>query len=191
MELEKVATDGLASRQGGHEFFLHAKGVEPKIGKGAPHETLHEVLIHLGVVEDGVGDVFVFVGECDEALREPDEVEDGVDKHEPVDISLTLEVLKVHLHGHVHCHTCRHIAVEVNFGGKTKRRRFSPAAVVGVVAEWARRKFKLDPASASEYVLQVCGTTTQPRSDEHLGKLVNAPVCSLCFNLVKEVSPQG
>jgi hypothetical protein len=40
-------------------------------------------------------------------------------------------------------------------------------------------------------VLQFCGTTTQPRSDEHLGKLVDAPVCSLCFNLVKEVSPQG
>ena len=59
------------------------------------------------------------------------------------------------------------------------------------MTEWARHKFKLDPASAKEYVLQICGTTTQPRSDEHLGKLVAAPVCSLCFDLVKEVSPQG
>lgn len=173
------------------EHYLHAKGMEPKIGKGASHETLHEVLIRFGMIEDGAGDIFAFVGECNEALREPDNVEDGVDKHEPVDISLTLEVLEVHRHHHVHCHKCRHIAVEVNFGGKTKRHRFSPATTVGVVTEWARRKFKLDPEAAKEYVLQICGTTTQPRSDEHLGKLVGAPVCSICFDLIKEVSPQG
>ena len=101
------------------EHYLHAKGMEPKIGKGASHETLHEVLIRFGMIEDGAGDIFAFVGECNEALREPDDVEDGVDKHEPVDISLTLEVLEVHRHHHVHCHKCRHIAVEVNFGGKT------------------------------------------------------------------------
>jgi hypothetical protein len=192
MTMEKVAADDLAARHGSdHEFFLHANDAEPKIGKGAPHETLREVLIRVGIIEDGGGNTLVFVGECDVALRESDEIEDGVDKHEPVDISLTLEVLEVHRHRHVHCHTCRHIAVEVNFGGKTKRHHFSPATTVGVVTEWARRKFKLDPESASEYVLQICGTTTQPRSDEHLGKLVDAPVCSLCFNLVKEVSPQG
>jgi hypothetical protein len=62
---------------------------------------------------------------------------------------------------------------------------------VGTVAEWARKKFHLDAATAHEYVLQLCNTTDQPRPDKHLGELVDAPQCSICFNLVKEVTPQG
>ncbi|MFZ3327502.1 MAG: hypothetical protein WA231_17175 [Methylocella sp.] len=82
--------------------------------------------------------------------------------------------------------------VEVNFGGKTKRHKFSPATTIAVVTEWARKKFpNLDAAAAAEYVLQICGTTAQPRSDEHLGELVAAATCSICFDLVKEVTPQG
>jgi hypothetical protein len=85
-----------------------------------------------------------------------------------------------------------HVAVELNFGGKTKRRRFSPATTVGVVTEWARKKFRnLDPAAVAEYVSEICGTSTQPRPTEHLGELVCATTCSICFNLVKEVTPQG
>jgi hypothetical protein len=92
----------------------------------------------------------------------------------------------------VHRHHCRHVAVDVNFGGKTKRHKFSPATTVGVVTQWARKKFhNLDPAAAAEYVLQIVGTSTQPRSDEHLGELVGQTTCSICFDLVKEVTPQG
>jgi hypothetical protein len=58
------------------------------------------------------------------------------------------------------------------------------------VTKWARRKFRIDNAVASEYVLQICGTTEVPRSDVHLGELVKNK-CSLCFHLVKEVTPQG
>ncbi|MGB8840128.1 MAG: hypothetical protein WCC64_03570, partial [Aliidongia sp.] len=95
-------------------------------------------------------------------------------------------------HRHVHCHHCWHVVVEVNFGGKTKRHKFSPATTIAVVTEWARKKFpNLDAAAAAEYVLQICGTTAQPRSDEHLGELVAAATCSICFDLVKEVTPQG
>lgn len=92
----------------------------------------------------------------------------------------------------MHCHHCWHVVVEVNFGGKTKRHKFSPATTIAVVTEWARKKFpNLDAAAAAEYVLQICGTTAQPRSDEHLGELVAAATCSICFDLVKEVTPQG
>jgi hypothetical protein len=79
----------------------------------------------------------------------------------------------------------------VNFSKDTKRHKFSPNTTVGVATDWARRKFHLDPAVAAEYVLQLCGATVQPRSDEHLGDLVHGDGCSLCFDLVKELTPKG
>ena len=91
----------------------------------------------------------------------------------------------------MHFHRCRHAEVEVNFGAKTKRRKFSPATTIGVVTQWARRKFHLDAAAASEYVLRLCNSTEQPRSDKHLGELVAPPTCFICFDLVAEVTPQG
>ena len=42
----------------------------------------------------------------------------------------------------------------------------------------------------ADYVLRACGTNEQPRSDTYLGELAPA-TCSLCFDLVKEVTPQG
>jgi hypothetical protein len=171
------------------EHFHHGQGIKPSAVTAASTATLREVLIRLGPLEDGI---FVFVGECEEALKEPADVEDGVDEHAPVDIDLTLEVLEIVRHRHVHRHNCRHVAVEVNFGGDTKRHKFSPATTIGAVTQWARKKFpKLDPHAAAEYVLQIVGTSTQPRSDEHLGELVPKTTCSICFDLVKEVTPQG
>lgn len=173
------------------EVFVHSQGAKPKAVDAAPTEVLREVLIRSGFIKEGDEDILVFVGECEEALAEDIDVEDGADEHAPVDVSLTLEVIKLKHHDHVHCHRCRHIAVEANFSGKTKRRKFSPASTIGVVTQWARRKFKLEPASAAEYVLQICDSTKQPRPDTHLGELVEAPNCSICFDLVKEITPQG
>jgi hypothetical protein len=174
------------------EFFLHCRGAKPKVVSAAVDETLRGALVRAGIIQEGESDVLVFVGESQEALAEPDELEDGADEHAPADASLTLEALGIgHRHRHVHCHTCRHIATGINFGGKTKRHKFSPATTVGVVTQWARRKFRLDPAAAAEYVLQLCGTTEQPRSDTHLGELAERGTCSLCFDLVKEITPQG
>lgn len=173
------------------EHFLHGQGVKPQVATAALGDTLRNVLIRLKMIPEGKDETFVFVGECEEALKEPDDVEDGADRHAPVDIDLSLEALEIRRHRHVHCHRCRHVAVQVNFGGKTKRHRFSPATTVGVATQWARRKLHLDPAAAAEYVLQLCGTTIHPRSDQHLGELVTATTCSICFDLVKEVTPQG
>lgn len=173
------------------ELFIHSQGTKPRVVVAAPGDVLRDVLLRLEVIKQGQDDVLVFVGECEEALTEPDETEDGKDEHAPVDVALTVEVLELKRHRHVHIHRCTHVAVEVNFNGKTKRRRFSPAATVGVVTEWSRRKFHLDPAAAAEYVLQLCNSTKQPRSDEHLGELVEPPKCTICFDLVKEITPQG
>ena len=100
------------------EHFLHGQGIKPLAVTAAPGDTLREVLIRAELVRDGQGDIFVFVGECEEVLKEPVEIEDGADQHEPVDIDLTLEVLEIHRHRHVHVHHCRQVAVEVNFGGQ-------------------------------------------------------------------------
>jgi len=171
------------------EIFVHAQGAKPRVATGSREETLQTFLGRLGVLDGGQGDLHVFVGENDEALNDPDDEQE--DRQEPVDIGLTLEALRLHHKHHIHCHRCRRVAVEVNFGGKAKARKFSPATTVGVVAQWARRVFRLDAAAAAEYVLQLCGTTDQPRPDVHIGELVTTTKCALCFDLVKEVTPQG
>jgi hypothetical protein len=173
------------------EIFVHGAGMKPKVAAAAVAEILSNVLARAGVnIADG-GDVLVFVGEWDEALTEADDVEDGADQHAPADATKTLGELELGRHRHVHVHRCRHVGVEVNFMSKGKRHRFSPAATVGAATAWARKKFHLDAATAAEYVLQLCKSTEQPRADQHLGELVTAPHCSLCFDLVKEVTPQG
>lgn len=173
------------------EIFIHGQGTKPKVVVANSGDHLRDVLIRSEFLKDSQDDAFVFVGEWTQALTEPDEIENGIDEHAPVDVSLTLEVLEIKRHHHIHCHRCRHIGVEVNFGGKTKHRKFSPAATIEVVAHWARKKFHLDAAVAHEYVLQLCGTTNRPRPDKHLGELVEAEKCGLCFDLVKEITPQG
>jgi hypothetical protein len=173
------------------ELFLHGQGAKPRSMFATPTETLREALFRAGMIRERADEILVFVGECEEALVEADDVEEGADLQAPVDISLTVEVLEIERHRHVHCHTCRHVAVEITFNGDTKRRRFSPSATVGTVTQWARRKFRLDPAAAAEYVLQITGTTEQPRSDKHLGELVKAGTCSLSLEFVKEITHQG
>src|ERR1700692_3888319 len=130
------------------EHFIHVQGAKPKVFTAPRSDTLRAVLIRAEIIKEG-DKLFVFVGECEEALKEPDGVEDGADEHAPVDIDLTLEILEIHRHRHVHLHRCRHVAVEVNFGGDTKRRKFSPATTIDVVTRWARRKFPLEAAAAA------------------------------------------
>jgi len=173
------------------QLFIHGQELKPTAVVAAPGETLREVLLRIDVFRENQDEFLVFVGECVEALKEPHDVEDGADKHEPVDISLTVEALELGRHRHVHFHRCRHVEVEVNFGGKTKHRKFSPATTIGVVTQWACKKFHLDAAAASDCVLWLCNSSEQPRPDKHLGELVEAPQCSICFDLVKEITPQG
>jgi hypothetical protein len=173
------------------ELFLHTQGAKPRVATARSSETLRDLLARVEVIKEGDGNFHVFLGECAEALEETDEVDNGADQHPPADINLPLEVLELKRHRHVHVHKCRHVAVAVHFGGKTKHHKFSPATTVALATEWARKKFQLDPAAAAEYVLQLCDSSVQPRSDQYLSELTEAPGCSICFDLVKEVTPQG
>lgn len=172
------------------EIYVHAAG-RAEVVQAAPAESLRQILSNVGLIGAGGAGYLTFVGECEDALAEADDVEDGSDSHLPVNIDLSVEVLGLRRHRHVHHHRCHHIAVVVNFSSASKRRSFSPAATVETVTRWAREKFHVDPAVASEYVLQFCGSTVQPRSDQHLSQLPEAANCALCFDLVPEVTPQG
>ena len=173
------------------ELFLHSQGAKPRSILATSQESLREALVRAGVIREGGSEILVFVGECQEALVEPDTVEDGTDAHAPVDINLTIEVLEIERHRHVHCHTCRHVATEITFNGQTKRHKFSPSTTVATVTQWAKKKFHLDPDASTDYVLEICGTTDKPRGDKHLGELVKHGTCNLCFTIVTEINPQG
>ena len=83
------------------ELFVHGQSAKPKVIVAAPGEILRDVLIRAEFIT-GDGDILVFVGECEEALHEPDDVENGSDQHEPVDASLTIEVLEIKHHNPIH-----------------------------------------------------------------------------------------
>lgn len=173
------------------ELFLHGQGARPRSILAASNETLREALVRNGMIREGGTEILVFVGECQEALGEPDTVEGGTDAHDPVDINLTIEVLEIERHRHVHCHTCRNVATGITFNGQTKRHKFSPSTTVATVTQWAKRKFHLDPDASTDYVLEICDTTDKPRGDKHLGELVKHGTCNLCFTIVTEINPQG
>lgn len=173
------------------ELFIHSQGAKPKVVMARTHEMLRDVLVRTEAIKEGQDDLLIFIGEWEEALTESDEIEEGEDRHTPVDVSLTVEVVQLHRQRHIHVHKCKRVIVEVNFNSDAKRHRFSPATTMGVVTQWARKKFKLEGAAGAEYVLQICKTSKQPRPSEHLGELVESPTCGICFDLVKEITPQG
>jgi hypothetical protein len=83
------------------------------------------------------------------------------------------------------------VTVTVNYQSRTAERRFSPAATIHTATLWARRRFRLTDASMEKLVLVICGANEQPRPNVHLGELVHAPGCGLCFDLVREDTVQG
>ena len=172
------------------ELFLHCPNAKPQIIQAPLDEMLLDVLVRAGAVEKGQTDPLVFVGESDEAIREPDAACDCAKQHGPVDTALPIRDLDPELH-HLHCYSCSEVAVDVNFLDRTERRKFSPVTTVAVVTTWACTKLGLDDAAAADYVLRLCGTVQQPRPDKYLGELATIKGCSLCFDLVKEITPQG
>lgn len=171
------------------ELFVHCQDAKPQVIHADGDERLRDVLVRAGVIQEGKHDLLIFVSESDAELLKSSDTKDGIDNHDPVDANLPIEKLGTQQR-HIHCYGCRHVAVDVNFGGQTEQWKFSPATTVGVVTRWARRKLRIDAAAAADYILRVCRTDEQPRSDKYLGELVSA-TCSLCFDLVKEVTPQG
>ena len=80
------------------EIFVHAQGARPRLVTSEAEATLRDVLRRLEIIKEGADDIQVFVGECEEALFESDDVENGADEHASVDITLTLEKLELGRH---------------------------------------------------------------------------------------------
>lgn len=110
---------------------------------------------------------------------------------EPLNLQMSLVDAKVKNHSRVQVHTCRHIDVTVVFNGQTQSRSFPPSTTVGKVKKWAVREFHLSDADATDHVLQLSGTTTQPSEDIHIGSLVQTSQCSLSFDLLPKSRIQG
>ncbi len=107
----------------------------------------------------------------------------------PLDAKL-IEVDIKHRH-RVHFHRCRRVEVSVNFNGLTKAQAFSPSATIGKVKRWADHEFGLRGVDATEHALQICGTSTRPDLDVHVGSLVKHPHCQICFDLVPKKRVEG
>ena len=171
------------------ELFVHRSGHRPAVVNAESTETLRALLGRLDLKPEGVD--HVFVGECDHAIKAPESAENGADAHVPANIDLTLAELDLEKHRHIHCHACPEVDTTILFSGKVLNRKFSPATTIEVATRWARMNLRLDPAAASEFVLQLSGTTDQPRPSQHIGELVQGGGCTLSFELVKEMTPQG
>ncbi|MDG4889994.1 MULTISPECIES: hypothetical protein [unclassified Mesorhizobium] len=172
------------------DIFVHAHGRDPVVASVEDTDKLADVLERLGLGDKESADAPVFVGESEDVLKDI-EAEDAEDTVEAIDKKKSIGELGLTKHRHVHLARCTRVKVEVNYGAKTKHRKVAPSTTVNTLTNWARKAFKLDPASAAEYVLQITGTTTQPRGDTHIGELTTAPVCAVSFDLIKEVTPQG
>lgn len=173
------------------EIYLRGAGAQARVAEVQAGETVRDVLLRNGLLQADEKAVHVFVGDCDEALREPDDTEEGSDEQSPVDLSSVIGDLDLEHRRHMLAARCRRVAVAVHYGPGTKKRKFSPATTIEVVTAWARRRFRLTDAAADELVLQITGTNIRPRPDKRLGELTEVTDCGISFDLVPEVTPQG
>lgn len=113
------------------------------------------------------------------------------DSDEEMALDATLQQAGIRQRQRIHCHRCRHIKVTVNFNGASKARQFPPSQTIAKVKHWADDQFGLKGVDTTEHALQLCGGSTRPDEDTHLGALVRYPQCSLCFDLVPKKRVEG
>ncbi|MCC6630138.1 MAG: hypothetical protein IT340_22385 [Chloroflexi bacterium] len=115
------------------------------------------------------------------------------DSEEPLALDAPLEAAGIAHRGRVHVHRCRRVAVTVNFNADQNMESFPPSTTMARVKRWAVGKhgFGLSEIDAAEHLLQVCGSTDRPDEDVHIGALVTAPACGLCFDLVAKQRVEG
>lgn len=167
------------------ELFLHGKG-RPQVISAGLDESVRALLARLDALP-GDGE-FVFIGEFDEAILDPEALEDG---HLAADLDLTVEQAELHRFKHIHSRAVHRVEVTVFFNGVHHERKFSPTATVATATEWAKKRFKIDPVAGANLVLALRPGGTYPRPNEHLGELLEPCSHSLTFDLVSEMTPQG
>lgn len=167
------------------EIFIHPAGEKPQITSVEASDTIAQALAKAGIVVSPEDHLFVAGSEDDNA-----EVVGDDDPDQPVLLSARVGDVGLTRHGHLHCHPCRRIQVTVR-KDETKTRKFAPTARVARVRRWALKAFGLSGQAASDFVLQLCDSDQRPRPNQHLSELAQSDTCSICFDLVKELTPQG
>lgn len=113
------------------------------------------------------------------------------DKDEEIALDAKLSEVGIGHRHRVHFHRCRRAKVSVNFNGVTKAQPFSPSATIGKIKRWADHEFGLKGVDATEHALQLCGTSTRPDLDVHVGSLLKHPDCQICLDLVPKKRVEG
>jgi hypothetical protein len=90
----------------------------------------------------------------------------------------------------VHIGRCRHVEVKVRYAGRSAERKFSAAATIERVKNWAVRHFHVAGPEANELVLQLAGSDLQPARDKHVGCFAGDG-CSVVFDLVRAYTVNG
>lgn len=184
MDTSPIRSQG---NSGDGRVFVHTGGIEAvQSVVVALDATLGEGIRAAGI--QIAEDVLVLTGRT-EFRPEPDVVDD---EDEPLSLDTPIrDLARGGGHAHVVVHSCRQIAVAVQYQNRTIERRFSPARTVGDVRAWAIRRFGLhdDPAN-DKLVLEICDSDRRPRPDVRIGTLTGRP-CALCFDLVPEKIVEG
>ena len=167
------------------EIFIHPAGGKPQIATVEASDTIAQALAKAGITVAPDDHLFVAGSDDDNA-----EVVGEDDQDEPVPHSTRIGDAGLTRHSHVHCHRCRRIEVTVR-KDDSKTRKFAPTARVARVRRWALKAFGLSGQAASDFVLQLCDSDIRPRPNQHLSELTQPGMCSICFELVKEITPQG
>ena len=112
---------------------------------------------------------------------------------DPADLSQPLHRAGIHNRSNVHINRCRHVSVTVNFNGQSVTNEFPPSATIKRIKKWAtgQHGFNMSELDASEHALQLCGTSSRPDEDAHVGNLISYPNCNVSFDLVPKKRVEG
>ena len=115
------------------------------------------------------------------------------DADEALEPGTTLAASGIVHRGRVHVHRCRRVAVTVTYNGRQIERGFAPSATMRRVKKWVDgpHGFDLHGVDATEHLLQRCNSAERPDEDAHIGALVKAGQCALCFDLVAKRRVEG
>lgn len=163
------------------EIFLQGEGIQDivlvRIGRAGTVQNIIEVAQLHGLSPSTTDEVFVLIE----------------DTETPLALEQTLEIVGIRHRSRVHVHRCRQVTVTVNFNGDHKTHSFPPSTTMARVKQWVVSKdgFNLTEIDATEHLLQICGSSGRPDEDIHIGALVTASMCEICFDLIAKQRVEG